>query len=120
MFEYPSNLTITNDKLPSATGSDNLTIKGAITTLEIWVDTDGFGPYFPDKIYTIAQKDKRIEIIDEKTQPLTDQNNDLVQLITTKKATIGTHSYIFHFTSPYSTNNQEALFKQILSTFELI
>lgn len=120
-FKYPQVYTIEKDNIPwKSNVGDNLVIKGENDNpiLTLWVDPDGFGPFFPNITYNLKESGQGIEIAKRTVEEQNEnQTKDSTLIIAQDTSFLGSHHYLFHF-SYKSGKDLEETFKTILSTFK--
>jgi len=128
-FKYPSAFTV-SDKLPTVKSavigaSSNLVLEDKLKnmTLSVWVNPDGFGPFFADKVYEeVSYSDsKGIYVVRETTIP---KNEDSIPgtttIMTRQDLQVSGHNLFLVFTYDENDIDGEKVFKDMLSTFSLL
>jgi len=126
-FKYPSQFTL-EDKLvkpeESSTASNYLRIKDDTAEeepfLTIYLNPDGFGPFFPDIEYTIElSPEDTIEIVKKENSPPSEYNSASSKFIITSITKLGTHDYWFMYEFNEGSSDLTWIFDQILYNFHI-
>ncbi|MDP3995098.1 MAG: hypothetical protein U1C18_01835 [Patescibacteria group bacterium] len=133
-FQYPSEYEIQQDALPeerpdfTASPSENLTLVNASVpeepTLTLYMNTDGFGPYFPDVQYRYEQQGNAL-VVGERTVPEPSSSNPedvmFVAVVADWQDAGGqSNQFRIHYRYQNTGVDYEEEFVQILSTFRFL
>ncbi len=132
-FRYPASWDHISDKLPTTTqppsqwavsqklmiGVNNGEGFDVTPTMQLWVDPDGFGPFFPDKIFTIEKSSNGFSITNETNGPGGNQNGPSVyQIEAVEPATVTSKRFLMFFNEQRTAaTSWDTTVKQVLSTF---
>jgi len=121
-FKYPSNFSIEKDNLPSTSPGNNLTLKDELAkeqpTMYLWVDPDGFGPFFPNITYTLEFTNNKIQIFQETNDETSENIEKGKTVIMTKPVDVYNHTYVMNFDYLDDGKDYEATFQEIIDSFE--
>jgi len=124
-FKYPATYTITKNQ-PAGGPTGGLILQDTTNTLEpelsLWVDPAGWGPFFPQIVYTLAQDGNGIKIVKREENESEYSPKDKIEIMTKggEGGQIGVHYYWFFFRFNKGGADLEPVFQKILSTFQII
>jgi len=123
MFSYPAYFQIITDKVEAKFKeydwyrlelTDSSVPEKPFMRFE--VDPDGYGPFFPDKIYKISENSMGKIVINSISEEYT--NDGIIQIIPTILKASNGHSYQWQFFFNEGGQDYEPIFKEILSSFQ--
>lgn len=117
-FKYPAELTVSDqlDQTGNWNVSKKLEISDSIDNLNLWVNPDGFGPFFPEYTYTISASSNGLSITSKKDS--SSENSEDNKTLAIGSFVYGSNTYLIHYGIKGSDNKSLSQFDQILSTFE--
>jgi len=131
-FSYPPNFRIVTDKIqveyighPNGFNWYRIELTDTSATekpfMRFEIDPDGYGPFFPDKIYQVTENsDGKIVIGSVNIGGSENSSDGKVLIIPNVLESSNGHSYYWQFSYNESGKDHEPLFKQILSTFRFL
>lgn len=128
-FSYPPNLEITMDEIhmeypnhPKGFNWHRILLEDTSTqnglSMGFEIDPDGYGPFFPDKSYTLSESSNGEIIIDSITRPENSpyQNEERFSILASLEAQ-NEHRYFWSFSFDRDGEDYGPLFQTILSTY---
>jgi len=132
-FQYPEEWSIIRDSLSNAGDVDYSNNTGSlfvgmpeddngisVPSINLWINPDGFGPFFPNEIWTVEKTGAQgFRVYSETAQPASDnQNSQHYQIIASENSLDSEKRFYIHFTT---TADQESGWSntvtQILQSF---
>jgi len=129
-FSYPSNFQIVTDKIqdehkghPKGFNWYRIELTDSSATekpfMRFEIDPGGYGPFFPDKTYQIAESGAKKIVINSVNDSSSENSNDgRILIIPSILEASNGHSYYWQFYFNEGGKDYEPIFKQILSTFQ--
>jgi len=119
VFKYPSTLTVADElnKTGNWTVAKKLKVSDSTDSLELWVNPDGFGPFFPEYTYKITAAVTGLTITSKDKESVSEGQSDSVTFAKTQFI-YGKNTYLLHFKIKGSDSNPLTQFDTILSTFQ--
>ncbi len=118
-FKYPANFTVADElnKTGNWTVAKKLKVSDSTDGLELWVNPDGFGPFFPEYTYKITPTATGLTINSKDKESAEDGQSDDVTFAKTQ-FTYGKNTYLLHYKIKGSDSKPLTQFDTFLSTFQ--
>lgn len=118
-FKYPATFTVADElnKTGNWTVAKTLKVSNSTDSLDLWVNPDGFGPFFPEYTYKITPTTTGLTITSRDKEPAEDGQNNSVTFANTQ-FTYGSNTYLLQYKIKGSDSKQLTTFDTILSTFQ--
>jgi len=116
-FKYPNTYTATDEleKNTISVPERKLSIKSNTSTMDLYVNPDGFGPFFPDVQYAMDYTGGKIK----STKTISsDENSKDSRTLAVGNLTVGSNEYLYFFYMEDSDTQPLTEFDKILTTFK--
>ncbi len=116
-FKYPNTYTATDEleKNTTSVPERKLSIKSNTSTMDLYVNPDGFGPFFPDVQYAMDYTGGKIK----STKTISsDENSKDSRTLAVGNLTVGSNEYLYFFYMEDSDTQPLTEFDKILTTFK--
>lgn len=119
-FKYPSTMTVTDTLSPDSSKSANnkILLKEGTTTLEVYVNPDGFGPFLNDNYYKLERSGNNLTISERQKNEEGGTSDGINWTYANLKDAQGNILYMFHYKFAESGSGSTTTFDKILSTFQ--
>ncbi|MFH1855069.1 MAG: hypothetical protein ABH810_01535 [bacterium] len=117
-FKYPATLSITDALSQSGNWSvsKKVIIQDTADSMEVWVNPDGFGPFFPDFSYDITASTSGLTVVSKTAGTSTEKSDG--ETLAISQFTYKTTEFLVHYRIKGSDSKPLTQFDQILSTFK--
>lgn len=127
-FKYPAGWSVVQDALtttrPSYTGpNDKLVVRetgsASLPSMTLWVDVDGFGPFFPNHIWTIAKGASGFSVTKKTTEdPSPYRDSSVYSIEASEVSTVTQKRFLIFFDQKNQEKSEwDATVESVLSTF---
>lgn len=118
-FKYPSSFTVLDNIQSDGnwTIANKVSLSNSDKSLELWINPDGFGPFFPDYLYETTASTSGVNI-EGKGAKSTDENSQDGTTLAITQFTYSSTNFLIHYKVSGSDGESLEEFDQILSSFK--
>lgn len=117
-FKYPATLSVTDTLSQSGNWSvsKKVIIKDTTDSMEVWVNPDGFGPFFPDFSYDITASASGLTVVSKDAGTSAEKSDG--ETLAISQFTYKTTEFLVHYRIKGSDSKPLTQFDKMLSTFQ--